>query len=218
MTDSNAPDIRRGQMNEMLQQALQALRTSGGGASTLTPEDLVEMARRAGIPNPEQLNDLSRMIGVDPVGERVPQLIIFLIGDIECAVPADAVRGGVERITEVTAVPNTAPWVLGVVQVWGAIVSVVDLRAFLGQQPQPLNARSRLLVVTLKDMTIGFVVDAVTEMRPVGSASAMDDPNVPPWLQPYAEGVLHIEDRAIVLLDPERLLFSEPVHRYRYEM
>ena len=218
MTDSNAPDIRRGQMNEMLQQALQALRTSGGGASTLTPEDLVEMARRAGIPNPEQLNDLSRMIGVDPVGERVPQLIIFLIGDIECAVPADAVRGGVERITEVTAVPNTAPWVLGVVQVWGAIVSVVDLRAFLGQQPQPLNARSRLLVVTLKDMTIGFVVDAVTEMRPVGSASAMDDPNVPPWLQPYADGVLHIEDRAIVLLDPERLLFSEPVHRYRYEM
>ena len=218
MTDSNAPDIRRGQMNEMLQQALQALRTSGGGASTLTPEDLVEMARRAGIPNPEQLNDLSRMIGVDPVGERVPQLIIFLIGDIECAVPADAVRGGVERITEVTAVPNTAPWVLGVGQVWGGIVSVVDLRAFLGQQPQPLNARSRLLVVTLKDMTIGFVVDAVTEMRPVGSASAMDDPNVPPWLQPYAEGVLHIEDRAIVLLDPERLLFSEPVHRYRYEM
>ena len=218
MTDSNAPDIRRGQMNEMLQQALQALRTSGGGASTLTPEDLVEMARRAGIPNPEQLNDLSRMIGVDPVGERVPQLIIFLIGDIECAVPADAVRGGVERITEVTAVPNTAPWVLGVVQVWGAIVSVVDLRAFLGQQPQPVNARSRLLVVTLKDMTIGFVVDAVTEMRPVGSASAMDDPNVPPWLQPYADGVLHIEDRAIVLLDPERLLFGEPVHRYRYEM
>ena len=149
MTDSNAPDIRRGQMNEMLQQALQALRTSGGGASTLTPEDLVEMARRAGIPNPEQLNDLSRMIGVDPVGERVPQLIIFLIGDIECAVPADAVRGGVERITEVTAVPNTAPWVLGVVQVWGAIVSVVDLRAFLGQPSQPLTARSRLLVVTL---------------------------------------------------------------------
>ena len=218
MTDSNAPDIRRGQMNEMLQQALQALRTSGGGASTLTPEDLVEMARRAGIPNPEQLNDLSRMIGVDPVGERVPQLIIFLIGDIECAVPADAVRGGVERITEVTAVPNTAPWVLGVVQVWGAIVSVVDLRAFLGQQPQPLNARSRLLVVTLKDMTIGFVVDAVTEMRPVGPETATDDPNIPSWLQPYSEGVLRIEDRVIVLLDPERLLFSEPVHHYRYEM
>jgi purine-binding chemotaxis protein CheW len=218
MTDSNAPDIRRGQMNEMLQQALQALRTSGGGASSLTPEDLVEMARRAGIPNPEQLNDLSRMIGVDTVGERAPQLIIFLIGDIECALPADAVRGGVERISEVTAVPNTAPWVLGVVQVWGAIVSVVDLRAFLGQQSQSLNARSRLLVVTLKDMTIGFVVDAVTEMRPVGPETATDDPNIPSWLQPYSEGVLRIEDRVIVLLDPERLLFSEPVHHYRYEM
>ena len=218
MTNSNAPDMRRGQMNEMLQQALQALRASGAGNAAMTPEALVELARRAGIPNPEQLNDLSRMMGVDAVGERVPQLIIFLLGAIECALPADAVRGGVERITEVTPVPNTAPWVMGVVQVWGAIVSVVDLRAFLGQPSQPLTARSRLLVVTLKDMTIGFVVDAVTEMRPVGSATAMDDPSIPPWLQPYAEGVLHLEDRRIVMLDPERLLFSEPVHHYRYEM
>ena len=218
MSDYNAPDPRRGQMNEMLQQALQALRASGAGASAMTPDALVELARRAGIPNPEQLNDLSRMIGVDSAGERIPQLIIFLLNNVECALPADAVRGGVERITEVTPVPNTAPWVLGVVQVWGAIVSVVDLRAFLGQPSQPLTARSRLLVVTLKDMTIGFVVDTVTEMRPVGPATATDDPNIPPWLQPYAEGVLHIEDRAIVMLDPERLLFSEPMHRYRYEM
>lgn len=218
MSDPNAPDMRRGQMNEMLQQALQALRTAGGGNAAMTPDALVELARRAGIPNPEQLNDLSRMIGVDPVGERVPQLIIFLLGDIECALPADAVRGGVERITEVTPVPNTAPWVLGVVQVWGAIVSVVDLRAFLGQPSLPISARSRLLVVTLKDMTIGFLVDAVTEMRPVGSVTAINDPNIPHWLQPYSEGVLPIEGRAIVLLDPERLLFGEPIHRYRYEM
>ena len=58
MTDSNAPDMRRGQMNEMLQQALQALRTAGGGNAAMTPDALVELARRAGIPNPEQLNDL----------------------------------------------------------------------------------------------------------------------------------------------------------------
>lgn len=218
MTDSNMPNMgnaRRGQMNEMLQQALQALRTSGAGNSTMTPDDLVELARRAGIANPEQLNDLTRIMSAN-TAERVPQLIFFLVGTVECALPADAVQG-VERITEITAVPNTAPWVLGVVQVWGAIVSIVDLRSFFGLPPQPLNTNNRLLVVTLKDMTIGFLVDVVTEMRPTGTTTAIEDPNMPPWLQPYAEGVFHVEDRTIVLLDPEQLLFSEAIHHYRYE-
>lgn len=217
MTDSNAPDPRRGQMNEMLQQALQALRTSGTGNSAMTPDALVELARRAGIPNPEQLNDLTRMIGVDPAAERVPQLILFLLGTVECALPADAVQG-IERITEITPIPNTAPWVLGVVQVWGSIVSVVDLRAFFGLTPEPLSTRNRLLVLTMKDMTIGFLVDFVTEMRPTDNTVAMDDPTIPQWLQPYAEGSFHLEDRTVVMLDPERLLFSEAIHHYRYEV
>ncbi len=216
MTDSNAPDPRRGQMNEMLQQALQALRTSGAGNSAMTPDALVELARRAGIPNPEQLNDLTRMIGVNPA-ERVPQLILFLLGNVECALPADAVQG-IERISEITPVPNTTPWVLGVVQVWGTIVSVVDLRVFFGLTPEPLSTRNRLLVLTMKDMTIGFLVDFVTEMRPTDSVVAIDDPNLPSWLQPFAEGSFHLDDRTVALLDAERLLFSETVHRYRYEV
>jgi len=217
MTDSSAPDPRRGQMNEMLQQALQALRTSGTGNSAMTPDALVELARRAGIPNPEQLNDLTRMIGVDSAAERVPQLILFLLGTVECALPADAVQG-IERITEITPIPNTAPWVLGVVQVWGSIVSVVDLRAFFGLTPEPLSTRNRLLVLTMKDMTIGFLVDFVTEMRPTDNTVAMDDPTIPQWLQPFAEGSFHLEDRTVVMLDPERLLFSEAIHHYRYEV
>lgn len=217
MTDSSLPDPRRGQMNEMLQQALQALRTSGNGNSAMTPDALVELARRAGIPNPEQLNDLTRMIGVDPAAERVPQLILFLLGTVECALPADAVQG-IERITEITPIPNTAPWVLGVVQVWGSIVSVVDLRSFFGLTPEPLSTRNRLLVLTLKDMTIGFLVDFVTEMRPTDNTVAMDDPTIPPWLQPYTEGSFHLEDRTVVLLDPARLLFSDAIHHYRYEV
>lgn len=216
MTDSNTPDPRRWQMNEMLQRALQALRTSNSSNAAMTPEDLVELARRAGIPNPEQLNDLTRLMGAN-AAERVPQLIIFRMGNIECAMPAETVQG-VERITEVTAVPNTAPWVLGVVQVWGTIVSVVDMRGFFGLPSQPLTPSSRLLVVTQKEMTIGFLVDSVTEMRPTGNISAINDPNMPSWLQPFAEGIFTLEDRTIVLLDPERLLFSETVHRYRYDV
>jgi purine-binding chemotaxis protein CheW len=216
MTDSSTPNPRRGQLNEMLQRALQALRTSGASNSTMSPDDLVELARRAGIPDPEQLNDLTRMIGVDAPAAREPQLILFQVGNIECALPSEAVQG-IERISDITPIPNTAPWVLGVVQVWGAIVSVVDLRAFSGLPSEPLSSRNRLLVVTLRDMTIGFLVDFVTEMRPTGSTTAMDDPNIPSWIRPYAQGAFFLDERGVVLLDSERLLFSETIHHYRYE-
>lgn len=216
MTNPNTPDPRRGQMSEMLQQALQALRTSGGGNSAMTPDALVELARRAGIPNPEQLNDLTRMIGVDTPAERVPQLILFLLSNAECALPAEAVQG-IERVADITPVPNTAPWVLGVVQVWGTIISVVDLRVFFGLPAEPLSARNRLLVVTLKDMTIGFLVDIVTEMRPTDSITVIDASNLPPWIQPYTQSAFRVENRTVVLLDPERLLFSDAIRQYRNE-
>ncbi|HEX6541176.1 MAG TPA: chemotaxis protein CheW [Ktedonobacterales bacterium] len=216
MTNPNTPDPRRGQMSEMLQQALQALRTSGGGNSAMTPDALVELARRAGIPNPEQLNDLTRMIGVDTPAERVPQLILFLLSNAECALPAEAVQG-IERVADITPVPNTAPWVLGVVQVWGTIISVVDLRVFFGLPAEPLSARNRLLVVTLKDMTIGFLVDIVTEMRPTDSITVIDASNLPPWIQPYTQNAFRVENRTVVLLDPERLLFSDAIREYRSE-
>src|SRR5215470_4009773 len=162
------PNSRRAQMGELLRRALQTLNTNGpaeGGA--ITPEALAELAQRAGLGSSSQIADLSRAMGVYSADgqPQVPQHILFLLGDIECALPSDAVQG-VERITDVTPVPNTAPWVLGVVQVWGNIVSVVDLRHFFRLASQPITPRSRLLVVTRKEMTIGCLVDAVTEMRP----------------------------------------------------
>ena len=43
-----------------------------------------------------------------------PQHIVFLLGDIACALPAATVQG-VERLGDIASVPNTVPWVLGIV-------------------------------------------------------------------------------------------------------
>lgn len=219
----NAP---RADMGEALRQAMSALNAQGGGpvnGSGLTAEMLTDLARRAGYNSPERIADLGRMMGLDtrtPGSEtaKVPQHIFFVLAGIECALPADAVQG-VERITEITAVPNTHPWVLGVVQVWGAILSVVDLRILLGLAPQPITGRNRLLVVTQREMSIGFVAEAVTEMRPLGTAvSEQGIARAPTWAQPYLSGTATVDGRLILVLDPERLLWNEQIHRYRADL
>lgn len=225
--DSQSDPVVRGgsarPSREALQQALQALRGGADGAP-LSSEALTDLARRAGVTDSAQIAELGRMIGAQPVGTpggapRQPQHVLFLLADGECALPAGAVQG-VERLGEVAAVPNTAPWVLGVVQVWGTIISVVDLRRFFDLPPEPPTPRNRVLVVSQREMTIGFVVDAVTEMRSLVGATnvGVDRGSVPGWALPYAQAALQVERRVVALLDPERLLFGDKVQHYRADV
>ncbi len=207
----------RARMAESLQQALRGLTSDGAGAGAVTPEMLADLAQRAGVSSSTQLADLARMIGVSGAESGgVPQHIVFMLGDVEFALPADTVHG-VERMSDVAPVPNTVSWVLGIVHLRGSILSVVDLRGFFGIPAQPVTQRSRMLVVSKRDMTIGMVVDGVTEMRPLSEDQVAAAPSapMPQWAEPYAVRSVNIEGRAVVVLDPERMLFAEKMHRYR---
>src|SRR5579884_1326674 len=211
---------QRANMAETLQQALRSLGGSGQaagatGAGPMSPEALMELARRAGI-SPVGSSDLARAMGVGGTlggadAGGMPQHIVFGLDDAECALPAAAVDG-VERLGDIAQVPNTAPWVLGIVHLRGSILSVVDLRGFFGLPMQPITPRSRLLVVNVREMTIGLVVDGVNEMRTLAEDQVPG--GAPEWAAPYAADVFMVDGRRITLLDPERLLFAARMHRY----
>ncbi len=69
-------------------------------------------------------------------------------------------------------------------------------------------------------MTIGFVVDAVTEMRPLGElpVGPVEARSTPAWAMPFAQGRIQVDGHAVTLLDPDRLLFSERVQQYRADL
>ncbi|HZC04895.1 MAG TPA: chemotaxis protein CheW [Ktedonobacterales bacterium] len=209
----------RAQVSDLMRQALAAINQGQLPGGALTAESVEQLARNLGATDAEQIATLQRMMMLSPAGaspaEVAAQHILFLLGDIECALPSEAVQG-VERAFEVTPVPNVAPWVLGVTQMWGSIISVVDLRGFLGLPTIGVTPRSRLLAVVKRDMTIGLVVDVVTEIRTMGDSIRRDAAaSAPAWAQPFTEGIAQADGRTIVALDPERLLFSDRLHRYR---
>lgn len=222
---TGAPDDKdrlRANMAETLQQALRSLGAGGAtpGGAVPGPEALLELAKRAGISQDAQ-GDFMRAIaglgagaGVDASGQ--PLSIVFGLGETECALPADAVQG-VERVADITPVPNIVSWILGVIHLRGAVLSVVDLRGFFGLPPQPVTSRSRLLVVTHGEMTIGLVVDGVNEMRSLMGLPEQGGALAPSWAAPFAERVVVVDARSVVVLDCERLLFADKMHRYRAE-
>ena len=155
-------------------------------------------------------------------GETLPpvvgeQHLVFSLADQELAVKAEMVQG-VERVVDVTPVPNVAPWVKGVINQRGSIISVVDFRMFLDLAPISYTSRTRLLSIQHNEMIICFVVDGVSEMLPVPAAAIMHvnarQAYIPPWVVPYAAGYGLLANRGLVLLDVARLLFSEKMQHY----
>lgn len=147
------------------------------------------------------------------VGE---QYLVFTLLEQEFAISADHIQG-VERLADVTPVPNVAAWIRGVINLRGSIASVVDLRVFLGLERLPYNPRTRLLSVDCNDMVICLVVDSVSDMVPIAQSAinaVSRQASVTHWIAPYAFGSVLLGRRFIVLLDAARLLFSDKMQHY----
>ena len=198
---------------EKLQEALRAFGSTNGATPPSTGE-MAALVQRLGVPMAAPGGQAAVPGPPTMVG---PQYVFVILGDMEMAWPAAQVVG-VERLVDITPVPLTKAWVLGVANVRGTITSVVDLRLFLGLPRQTPTARSRVVVASTNGMTIGFLVDGVNEFRVIPPEVVNREAvrqMVPPWLTPYAEGVALLGNRRIITLAVERLLFAEALHQYR---
>ncbi len=202
-----------GQVNaEALQQALRAFGAGGSSANPAQAAELAALAQRMGLQMPGAAAG-----GIAPAEARGPQYVVIDVAGSELALPAANVSG-VERVGDITPVPNTVTWVLGVANLRGAITSVVDLRQFLGLPREEITSRSRIIVASAKEMIVGFLVDGVLEFRALPDESLTRDAvrqQAPPWLGPYVDAVVAIAGRRVFVLDVTKLLFADSLHRYR---
>jgi len=146
------------------------------------------------------------------------QYLVFSLADRELAVKAEFVQG-VERLVDLTPVPNVVSWVRGVMNLRGSIISVVDLRMLLDLELLPYSPRTRLLSLQYNEMVICFVVDGVSEMLPIPPATIINgnvrQATIPQWVFPYTAGCALFTHRMVVILDVPRLLFSEKIQQYK---
>lgn len=64
-----------------------------------------------------------------------------------------------------TRVPGARTWILGLANVRGQLLPIIDLRGFLGSGPTPVTRNSRVIVVNHRDIPAGLLVDEVLGFR-----------------------------------------------------
>ncbi len=143
------------------------------------------------------------------VAGELLQLVTFKLGNEEYAVDILRVQE-INRMVEVTQVPNSHVFVEGVINLRGRVIPVINLRKKFGLNTKEVDNQSMIMVVDIDGDTIGLIVDSVSEVLRLPS----DTIEPPPPLvtgsnSDYIRGVGKMEDRLLILLDLNRLLSEE---------
>lgn len=137
------------------------------------------------------------------------QLVTFSIGEEEFGVDILKVQE-IIRTMEITKVPRAPQFVEGVINLRGKVIPIIDLRSKFGLQFREHDQHTRIIVIEINDMIVGFVVDSVSEVLRIPASTVEPPPPVVSGLESeYINGVGKLEDRLLILLDLNRLLSSE---------
>lgn len=114
---------------------------------------------------------------------------------------------GMQNITEVPDMPN---FVKGVVNLRGQVIPVIDVRLRFGMPERDYDERTCIIVVNIRDVQLGMVVDTVNEVLTI----AEDLISAPPRIAAanssrYIKGMGKIGEEVKILLDGDKLLFEE---------
>jgi len=91
------------------------------------------------------------------------QLVSFFIGNEEFGVDILYVQE-INRMSQVTKVPNSPDFVDGVINLRGRVIPVIDLRLRLGMPKKEPDKNTRIIVMEVTGKTVGFIVDSVNEV------------------------------------------------------
>jgi len=136
------------------------------------------------------------------------QLVSFKIGDEEFGVDILKVQE-INRMLEVTQVPNAPPYVDGVINLRGKVIPIMDLRSRFGMARRERDKNSRIVVVELSGKIVGFVVDSVNEVLRIPKSVTEPPPPLATGVDTeYITAVGKLEDRLLILLDLDKVLLN----------
>ncbi|BCV24947.1 MAG TPA: chemotaxis protein CheW [Firmicutes bacterium] len=139
------------------------------------------------------------------------QLVVFTLGQEEYGVDILEVQE-IKRLTEITRVPNAPAFVEGVINLRGNVIPVIDLHKRFGLGAFKPTEESRIVIVTVRDLTLGIMVDSVSEVLTLEEAAIAPPPPLVAGIEAtFLQGIGKLDNRLLILLNMDRILGLEEV-------
>jgi purine-binding chemotaxis protein CheW len=142
-------------------------------------------------------------------GGELIQFVTFILKDEVYGINVMQVQE-VLRVTEIAPVPGAPPYVLGIINLRGNVVTVIDTRGRFGLPSADTDDSSRIIVIESEKQVVGMLVDAVAEVVDLREDEIDVAPNVGnEESSRYIQGVATRENNLLILVDLNKLLTDE---------
>ena len=139
----------------------------------------------------------------------VMQWVTFRLGDEKYGINVMQVQE-VLRVAEIAPVPGAPSYVLGIINLRGNVVTVIDTRNRFGLMSRETDDSSRIVIIETASHIIGILVDSVAEVVELRSSEIETAPNVGnEETSRYIQGVTSRDNELLILVDLNRFLSDE---------
>ena len=114
------------------------------------------------------------------------------------------------RVSEIAPVPGAPDYVLGIINLRGNVVTVIDTRKRFGLIPKEMDDSTRIVIIESDEQVVGILVDSVAEVVDLRVSEMEAAPNVgTEESAKFIQGVASHDDELLILVDLNRLLTDE---------
>lgn len=117
-------------------------------------------------------------------------------------------------IQEITEVPELPDYVKGIINLRGKIIPVIDVRLRFRKEPKDYNDRTCIVVINIKETTVGLIVDNVAEVINIDDSNIVPPPQMKTGFHNrYVRGIGKVGNEVKLLLDCDKLLNDEELDK-----
>ncbi|ASS75629.1 chemotaxis protein CheW [Tumebacillus algifaecis] len=139
------------------------------------------------------------------------KVIVFSLVDEEYGVEVAQVRS-IEKMQNITRVPRTPDFVIGVINLRGVVTPVIDLKTRFSLGQADYTESTRIIIVAVEDMEVGLIVDAANDVIDIPINSIEQPPAVVGGIKAsYLRGVAKLDGRLLVMLNLDKVLSNEEI-------
>ncbi|MFT6283582.1 MAG: purine-binding chemotaxis protein CheW [Arenicella sp.] len=142
-------------------------------------------------------------------GDEVLQWVTYKLGDETYGINVMQVQE-VLRHTEIAPVPGAPDYVLGIINLRGNVVTVIDTRSRFGLPSADISDNTRIVIIESDEQVVGILVDSVAEVVYLRSSEVDSAPNVgTEESAKFIQGVSNRDGELLILVDLNKLLNDE---------
>ena len=115
---------------------------------------------------------------------------------------------------EITKIPESEDYIKGLINLRGKIIPVIDVRLRFKQEPFEYTDRTCIIVVNVKSITVGLIVEKIAEVVEIPEENVIPSPSVgkaDKSQNKYVYAIGKVGEQVKLLLDPDRLLNDEEI-------